>query len=631
MSSVRGGDLSSRRAMPSSRCSFWRSVSSTVATISFCTVLFAGTSVKADFDVAGYVQQHYEDVCAVAPVAQEAATPGPLDAETMEEHGLEFVAMNVIYRHGSRTSKHAPTECFSGAFAESLTHFDCDVHSGFVLQWLNKSHPEGQEVMGDPPFVKTYHNGYLPSKQAEKRRCAPGQLVSAAADQLRTLAHGIKEKYFPSYTEVPHRNTTRMYSTDVDRTIASTYLLQAALFGNKISNEMVKLETRPLSEDAWSHNAPCDAAQEVLSSAEKVPEPEELGEPLRKKWKALFGREFSLKCHDQVVVANCTGHLPDTTLANGQSLLAQVVAANFIQEEAKYRRYREEWAMMVGPALLELQDFARSQADGSDNRSLGLWATHDTVIIPLLETLGVWDGRWPQYAEANILEIYKSTTPGSSKVWVRLLRRGKPLQVPSCKTQGPAGLCDLDELLPQNVVDLRDPVKRSARCTVVSAAATPTASSAAAASPNGVGHSSKASSKSAAWIQVYFFSFMLLYALGRLLSWQAWQWEGVLVDLDIHEAIGPPALRMKVLTPLALRLGMVSSSEPAKRRSWLRRRRLCRLQQAAVSARRCHGLSMPSVPSERAGCRRATSAKQETNTSLNISTTTTTTTRWDSR
>jgi len=423
---------------------------------------------EASFDVPELLRRHFRDVCAHPPEPQRAAAPGPLDEKTLEEHGLEFVALNVVFRHGARSVMHSPYDCFPKQFADSIIS-DCGVHTGNMLDWLANETAKRKEVAGTPPLVKKYHGDYGTYGEASASSCGPAQLLDEAVDQFEALGGALRGAYFGRLPEEPSLDSTWLYSTDTDRTIASTYLLQHFLFsGSKAGSRPLRtaeLQTRSQDSDAWARRVPCPAAEKAVEEAsEQAGTPDDFLGPLKKRWLAKFGKPFSQDCHDPVLVANCSGKLPADALSGEDSLLAEVVVANFLHAKAKYLDAKEAWTSLVGPALLELQDLARRQAEGKERKALALWATHDTVILPMLVSLGVWDGVWPQYTEAILLEVYREKANGG-KAWVRLLRRGEPLEVPSCHPLGPGGLCDLEHLLPKEVARLRDLPVREQLCT----------------------------------------------------------------------------------------------------------------------------------------------------------------------
>jgi len=168
-------------------------------------------------------------------------------------------------------------------------------------------------------------------------------------------------------------------------------------------------------------------------------------------------------CHDPLLAGNCSSSLPEGW-DHVRPLFDEAVGRHYRLVHDRYVGFQEAYTLLVAPALLELQDFARRQASGAENRTLALWATHDTTIIPLLVALGAWDGVWPQYSESLVLEVYRASEASGGRAFVRLLRRGKPVTIPSCGSSGPLGLCDLEQFLPGNIVALRDPAVWESAC-----------------------------------------------------------------------------------------------------------------------------------------------------------------------
>lgn len=77
-----------------------------------------------------------------------------------------------------------------------------------------------------------------------------------------------------------------------------------------------------------------------------------------------------------------------------------------------------------------------------------LYSGHDTTLMPLLSSLGIWDGKWAPYASMWNMELYHIDEPHleypSAKAF-RMIFNGKVLtdQITGCNSD----LCDLDILL----------------------------------------------------------------------------------------------------------------------------------------------------------------------------------------
>ncbi|KAJ3338856.1 DNA-directed RNA polymerases I and III subunit RPAC1 [Gonapodya sp. JEL0774] len=86
-------------------------------------------------------------------------------------------------------------------------------------------------------------------------------------------------------------------------------------------------------------------------------------------------------------------------------------------------------------------------ATGRESAKLAVWSGHDTTLGPLLFALKAWDGKWPEFANHIVLELFEETnqTTSQSPSWmsaffqtptprhyVRLLHNKRPLNLPYC-------------------------------------------------------------------------------------------------------------------------------------------------------------------------------------------------------
>eukprot|EP00928_Gymnodinium_smaydae_P021534 TRINITY_DN18411_c0_g1_i1.p1 TRINITY_DN18411_c0_g1~~TRINITY_DN18411_c0_g1_i1.p1 ORF type:complete len:473 (-),score=16.87 TRINITY_DN18411_c0_g1_i1:98-1516(-) len=382
----------------------------------------------------------YMDYCAHPPLPQRASFPGPLPADMLASKGLELAGVNVILRHGPRNAIHDPNACMNSELAKQIGS-RCHVTERYSVGISNASFVT-PGVLSAMPLVEEFHDG----KRDED--CGPAQLLDDAIPIFESLAAAMRSAYFTQLKRPPTLDDTFLYSTDLPRTRGTVFLMQQYLFGASAGMTSKTINTRPIDEDAWAHRAPCPRAEEALKNYVAAGDGEPEGyKSFAKLWESSFGKPWVDSCHDPLLVANCTGVLPDAMRA----MLPTITRMHYSRVREKYERTKEWATLLVAPAWLEFIDMA-SRMLSEDNYTLALWGTHDTVVIPLLMALDAWDGLWPHYGEVTMLEVYRSK---SRKGYVRLLRRGRPVDIPSCK-QGPLGLCELDKFLPDSLAKQRD-------------------------------------------------------------------------------------------------------------------------------------------------------------------------------
>lgn len=408
----------------------------------------------------------YADGCAHPPAAQEAAVPGPLPAEELERHGLTLAGVQVVSRHGARAALHSPYPCVPPELAAQLVTPACHLQAEVGTTWSSST-------ASSVPLVKRWHRAFG-SGDDQADDCHRGQLLDEAAAQFKALAGALRAGYFRRLPRRPIPERTWLYATNSERTLASADLLGHYLFEDSALGPRSIVQTRTKIEDAWASRAPCSSALAEVTRIKQEKSDSAGFRDFEERWHRRFGLRFHDFCHDPLLVASCTGRLPEDFGTNN-SLLAEAVGRHYRKVAAGFLGAKEAYTLLVAPALLELQDFAWRQANGSAASELALWVTHDTTIVPLLVTLGAWDGMWPQYAESLVLEVYRAQTNTGNRPLVRLLRRGRPVDIPSCHPLGPAGLCDLEHLLPDDVSSLRDPAQWARRCSEDAALVVPLA------------------------------------------------------------------------------------------------------------------------------------------------------------
>jgi len=131
-------------------------------------------------------------------------------------------------------------------------------------------------------------------------------------------------------------------------------------------------------------------------------------------------------CFDCWASYVCHGY----TLPNGitDDIADQVITENEWQEENSYMYpNRLDFSKVaIGLYLTEYLNVLRIEKN-NPNTTLNfiLYSAHDTTLMPILNALDIWDGKWTTYASSLITEYYEGQ-------FVRIIFNGKAVIVPGC-------------------------------------------------------------------------------------------------------------------------------------------------------------------------------------------------------
>ena len=83
-------------------------------------------------------------------------------------------------------------------------------------------------------------------------------------------------------------------------------------------------------------------------------------------------------------------------------------------ENETYRR------LGAGPLLGDVLDRFMYVTQNTTKQKMALYGTHDTTIVALLSTLGVFDRRWPCFTSNITLELFKEKNGGFSSLFKKI-------------------------------------------------------------------------------------------------------------------------------------------------------------------------------------------------------------------
>lgn len=163
------------------------------------------------------------DTGVIPPLAQGTAT--------------SLVQVQVLIRHGSRTSSHATPGCWAG---DSTAEYDCT--DATLLEAPDANLPDGNTY-----YRKIYSRG----RNRLRGSCALGQLVAEGLEMCRASGRHLREAYgsFLPPRVAGHESDFYLRSDDSPRTIASGQALFAALYSHSGPSETLLVPWHTMDED----------------------------------------------------------------------------------------------------------------------------------------------------------------------------------------------------------------------------------------------------------------------------------------------------------------------------------------------------------------------------------------------
>eukprot|EP01123_Difflugia_compressa_P001586 TRINITY_DN11930_c0_g1_i1.p1 TRINITY_DN11930_c0_g1~~TRINITY_DN11930_c0_g1_i1.p1 ORF type:complete len:215 (-),score=55.29 TRINITY_DN11930_c0_g1_i1:27-596(-) len=117
--------------------------------------------------------------------------------------------------------------------------------------------------------------------------------------------------------------------------------------------------------------------------------------------------------------------------------------------QSEYNNYTYA-QISIASFMAELRQILDSAHTYTSSVKASFFAGHDTTLIPMLTSFGVWNKQWPPYASLLQIELLTSTQNGED--FVRLIYNNQELLLPGCGFVSP---CPYEVFwqLTQNVID----------------------------------------------------------------------------------------------------------------------------------------------------------------------------------
>ena len=128
---------------------------------------------------------------------------------------------------------------------------------------------------------------------------------------------------------------------------------------------------------------------------------------------------------DEIIARQAHGiAVPETALAMMNEIELYAVKMLTFMVSGSYKRLRKDILRLAcGPVLHLIHDNMDASVWNDDFYKLQLYACHDSMLLALLVTLGIFSGKWPPFAADLVFETYEDK---AGRRWVRVLYLGEP-------------------------------------------------------------------------------------------------------------------------------------------------------------------------------------------------------------
>eukprot|EP00548_Thalassiothrix_antarctica_P000756 CAMPEP_0194144382 /NCGR_PEP_ID=MMETSP0152-20130528/13449_1 /TAXON_ID=1049557 /ORGANISM="Thalassiothrix antarctica, Strain L6-D1" /LENGTH=629 /DNA_ID=CAMNT_0038844219 /DNA_START=146 /DNA_END=2035 /DNA_ORIENTATION=+ len=378
--------------------------------------------------------------------------------------------VTAIIRHGARTPWSGDVNCWKDYWKDDTSRWDCDLKTFLAPPTPRDVEQEnvGRTTSGSSSdamflFEKRYDALSYPQHNALWGTCQLGQLLLRGYDQELTNGKNLREAYVFDGSNMEHDPSLRLldlsgdddhrpylepslvYRSDDDqRTLMSGQVLLRGLFGQEFIDHAEKHDGRspiiPLHvSDRWQdilspNKQECPNLsvlnQEALQSMEyKAFNSTKEYNTLRTMVINELG--FTSDPLDCLMTTICTDRtLPDvlndyhhhsstgnnkkdyTTLYGPDrferlyKFAVQQIVFPFLYNKNAYSK------LAMGPLWSEIMErilpVLSGDSDRGGNNKLHVISAHDTTIIPLMASLGIWKlDQWPPYASTMLIELHR--------------------------------------------------------------------------------------------------------------------------------------------------------------------------------------------------------------------------------
>eukprot|EP00188_Purpureofilum_apyrenoidigerum_P001898 Plantae.Rhodophyta-Purpureofilum_apyrenoidigerum.ctg20944.p1 GENE.Plantae.Rhodophyta-Purpureofilum_apyrenoidigerum.ctg20944~~Plantae.Rhodophyta-Purpureofilum_apyrenoidigerum.ctg20944.p1 ORF type:complete len:424 (-),score=64.33 Plantae.Rhodophyta-Purpureofilum_apyrenoidigerum.ctg20944:247-1518(-) len=349
---------------------------------------------------------------------------------------MELMMVHVICRHGART----PLGTMLGGSDCGTNWALCDPKTKKELQ----AEVSIVGVNGDPP-------GHVHNMDATKEPlrggCMPGELTELGCRQMRELGEKLREAYIDNFKLLSDGFNDRevhVRASYQERAVQSAQALLSGLFPKGQRPEKIPIHVMPMKKETIIPNTnQCPRLRKMFGEAKKAWRANDETEEIRAHVGLILGEDLNtpiIHFYDSFVGRYAHGlELPEGVSPK----LIDEVSRLAVWEVAQLFKDRHALKLSIAPLWQEICSSHRQSLSGEEkDRKLIIYSGHDTTLMPMLESLGVFDGKWPSFAASIIVELLKEKE--SDRAHVRVLYNHEPVTIPGC---GEKVLCEYDRFL----------------------------------------------------------------------------------------------------------------------------------------------------------------------------------------
>lgn len=404
----------------------------------------------------------------------------PFIQNTEGLENLQIVQVVTAIRHGSRTPWQSH-KCWDGYFENpSQSKWDCDL--------TTLTAPPQQHAGEDTPFFlfeKVYDSLKEPITNELRGTCQKGQLLMAGyyqeqqngqylrqtylSEQSINLDAGVSMRLFNSthFDERPYMNATYFRADDGQRVLMSGQVLLGAMFD--VSNDTImQLHTADKYFDIVDPNEKnCPRLQVMKSKAKSSEGYSNINETdvaidmndtlmkMNSSIEVVLDCMMTTICNDRPMPSsldNFQYNGDDSTFTQMEDYWTELETFHFDYNDGEFSKIAMSplWSDVAGVIHAAKVAKTPEKMKESNVPKFFLISGHDTTLLPMLVSLGVWDKVWVPYASMLIIEVYTTDTNNQkfpSGFVFRLLYNGRAITEKMNKCDGE--ICDLDVLLDQ--------------------------------------------------------------------------------------------------------------------------------------------------------------------------------------
>mmetsp|Transcript_566 Transcript_566/g.1920 ORF Transcript_566/g.1920 Transcript_566/m.1920 type:complete len:425 (+) Transcript_566:40-1314(+) len=349
---------------------------------------------------------------------------------------MELMMVHVVCRHGARTP-----------LGTMLGGSDCGTEWALCNPKTKKdllAEVSIEGVNGDPP-------GHVHNMDATKEPlrggCMPGELTELGCQQMQELGEKLRKSYMEEFKLLSDSFNDRevlVRASYQERAVQSAQSLLSGLFPTGQRPEKIPVHVMPMKKETIIPNTnQCPRLRKMFGEAKKAWRANDETEEVRAHVGLILGEELYtpvIHFYDSFVGRHAHGlKLPEGVSPK----LIDEVSRLAVWEVAQLFKDRHALKLSIAPLWQEIFSTHKQVLNGEEkDRKLVIYSGHDTTLMPMLESLGVFDGKWPRFAANVIVELLREK--GSGKAHVRVLYNHKPMAIPGCDDKI---LCEYDRFM----------------------------------------------------------------------------------------------------------------------------------------------------------------------------------------